>query len=85
MSSILKLNKVSFFQLILKRSSFKKRLLIGKKIKIICKKYNVKFIINDHVKLTKELNADGCHLGQKDMNLLEARKILKKKNYWSYM
>ena len=79
LSSILKLNKVSFFQLRLKRSSFKKRLLIGKKIKIICKKYNVKFIINDHVKLTKELNADGCHLGQKDMNLLEARKILKKK------
>ncbi len=29
--------------------------------------------------LTKKLNADGCHLGQKDMNILDARKILKKK------
>ena len=26
--------------------------------------------------LAKKLNADGCHLGQKDMNILEARKII---------
>ena len=26
--------------------------------------------------LTKKLNADGCHLGQKDMNIIEARKII---------
>ena len=29
--------------------------------------------------LSKKLNADGCHLGQKDMELIQARKILKKK------
>ena len=29
--------------------------------------------------LAKKSNADGCHLGQKDMKLSEARKILKKK------
>ena len=29
--------------------------------------------------LAKKLNADGCHLGQKDMNILEARKIIGKK------
>ena len=29
--------------------------------------------------LANKLNADGCHLGQKDMNVLKARKILKKK------
>ena len=29
--------------------------------------------------LLKKLNADGCHLGQKDMNILKARKILKNK------
>ena len=78
LSSILKLNKVSFFQLRLKKLNYKKKLLIGKKVKRICKKYRVKFIINDHVKLPKTLNADGCHLGQKDMDFLEARKILKK-------
>ena len=29
--------------------------------------------------MAKKLKADGCHLGQKDMNLMEAKKILKKK------
>ena len=29
--------------------------------------------------LAKKLNADGCHLGQKDMDLIQARKILKNK------
>ncbi len=79
LTAILKLNKVSFFQLRLKRVNLKNKLLIGKKIKKICKEYKVKFLINDDVVLAKKLNADGCHLGQKDMNLLRARKILKKK------
>ena len=59
--------------------SFKKKLIIGKKIKKICKKHNTKFLINDDVILSKKLNADGCHLGQKDMEISEARKIIKKK------
>ena len=29
--------------------------------------------------LQKKLDADGCHLGQSDMNIQKARKILKKK------
>ena len=73
---VFKTNKVSFFQLRLKRKSFKQKLIIGKKIKKICKNFNVKFLINDDVFLTKKLNADGCHLGQKDMNALDARKII---------
>jgi thiamine-phosphate pyrophosphorylase len=70
---------VSFFQLRLKNTSFKKKLLIGKKVKKICKKFNTKFLINDDVYLAKKLNSDGCHLGQKDMKILEARKYLKNK------
>jgi len=70
---------VSFFQLRLKGASFKERFLIGKKIQKICKKYKTKFLINDDVFLAKKLNADGCHLGQKDMKLFRARKLLKKK------
>ena len=76
---ILKLNKVSFFQLRLKNTSFKKKLLIGKKVKKICKKYNTKFLVNDDVHLAKELNSDGCHLGQKDMHIIKAKKFLKNK------
>ena len=73
---VLKYKKVSFFQLRLKKENFKKKLLIGKKIKKICRKYDVKFLINDDVNLSKKLDADGCHLGQKDMNILEARKLI---------
>ena len=76
---VLKYKKVGFFQLRLKKENFKKKLLIGKKIKKICKKYNVKFLINDDVNLSKKLDADGCHLGQNDMNIIEARKLIGEK------
>ncbi len=76
---VLKTGKVSFFQLRLKSYSQNKKIIIGKKIKNICKKNNVKFIINDDPLLALKLDADGCHLGQKDMNIKAAKKILGKK------
>ena len=76
---IFKLNKISFFQLRLKKETFKKRIFIAKKIKKICIKYNVKFIINDDPNLALKVKADGCHLGQKDMSIKNAKKILKNK------
>ena len=76
---VLKSRKISFFQLRLKKESDKIKFEIGKKIQKICKKYKVKLLINDSPKLAKKINADGCHLGQKDMNILNARKILKNK------
>ena len=72
-------NKVNFFQLRLKKEKRKKKIIVAKKIKKICKKYKVKFLINDDPFFAKKINADGCHLGQKDMNILKARKILKNK------
>ena len=36
-------------------------------------------MINDDVYLAKKLNADGCHLGQKDMNINDAREIIGRK------
>ena len=79
LSNVFKNNKVSFFQLRLKKRSFKEKLVIGKIIKKICKKFGVKLLINDDVLLARKLNADGCHLGQKDMNILQARKLIGKK------
>ena len=76
---VLKTGKVSFFQLRLKSYSQNKKIIIGKKIKNICKKNKVKFIINDDPLLALKLDADGCHLGQKDMNINIAKKILGKK------
>ena len=76
---IFELGIVGLFQLRIKNEKIKKKILISNKIQKICKKYKVKFIINDDVFLAKKLDADGCHLGQNDMSLLEAREILGKK------
>ena len=79
LKSVLKSKKVSYFQLRLKRTQTSKILIISKKIKKICENYKVKFIINDNPIIAKKVNADGCHLGQSDMKINKARKILKKK------
>jgi thiamine-phosphate pyrophosphorylase len=76
LKKIVKTGKVGLFQLRLKKYSIKQKIVIGKKIHPICKKYNVKFLVNDDPVLSKKLNADGCHLGQKDMSLADARKIV---------
>ena len=76
LKKVLETGKVGLFQLRLKKYPFKQKILIGKKIHLICKKNNVKFIVNDDPILSKKLNADGCHLGQKDMSIAEARKII---------
>ena len=79
LACVLSSKKVSYFQLRIKKETNKKKLIIGKKIQKICKKYKVKFLINDDPRLAKKLKADGCHLGQKDMSIITARKILKDK------
>ena len=79
LDKILVTGKVSFFQMRLKKYTLKQKISIGKKIKKICKKNSVKFLINDDPFLAKIINADGCHLGQKDMDIIEARKIIPNK------
>ena len=73
---VLKTKKVSFFQMRLKKYSLKQKIKIGKKIKKICNTNRVTFLINDDPWLTKELDADGCHLGQNDMKIKEAKTII---------
>jgi len=48
----------------------------GEKLKRICERYGVTFIINDDVQLARELDADGVHLGQDDGSVAEAKKLL---------
>ena len=79
LKKVLKSDKVAFFQLRLKKESFDNKIKIAKKIKKICKDFKVKFLINDDPKLANQINADGCHLGQNDMAINDARKLLKKK------
>jgi len=76
---VFRTNKISHFQLRLKNTENRKIIIIGKKLRKICNHYKVKLVINDNPKIAKIVNADGCHLGQKDVSILKARKILKNK------
>ncbi len=79
LEKIFRTNKIFFFQLRLKKEKKQKIITIAKKIKKLTKKYNIKFIINDDPNLAIKIDADGCHIGQKDFNIKKARKILKNK------
>ena len=78
LQQVLKTNKVKYFQLRLKKISDLNLLKISKKIKKIVRKNNVKFLINDKPSIAKRVGADGCHIGQKDINFISSRKILGK-------
>ena len=78
LQQVLKTNKVKYFQLRLKKISDRNLLKISKKIKKIVRKNNVKFLINDKPSIAKRVGADGCHIGQKDINFTRSRKILGK-------
>ena len=77
LNKVLSSRKVGFFQLRLKDKSKNQIIKIAKKIKIITQKHKVKFIINDSPKITKKVNADGCHIGQLDGSIELARKDIK--------
>ncbi len=75
---VFKTNKVKFFQLRLKKITSKNLIKISRKIKKIARKNKVKFLINDKPLIAKKIGADGCHIGQKNMNYKKSRKILGK-------
>ena len=79
LNNVLKTNKVKYFQLRLKKISTKNLIKISIKVKKITKKNNVKLIINDKPRIAKVVGAEGCHIGQKDLSFISARKILGKK------
>ena len=79
LDKVLSFGNVKFFQLRLKKMSKSNIIKIAKKIKIITKKYKVKFIINDNYKLALKTKADGCHIGQLDGSIKIARLKLKQK------
>jgi len=78
LDQVLKTNKVKYFQLRLKKISTLNLIKISRKIKKITRKNNVKFLINDKPSVARTVGADGCHIGQKDMNFIVSRKILGK-------
>lgn len=67
---------VTLLQLREKEMEFDDFLQSAIEIKEICRKYNVPLIINDNIDVAKASGADGIHIGQDDMPLRKARKIL---------
>lgn len=49
------------------------------KLRKLARCFNAKFIINDHADIALAVNADGVHLGQEDLPLKDARRIMRKK------
>ena len=67
---------VDILQLREKNMPANKILELGKKVKLLCAEYGATFIVNDRVDIAYVLEADGVHLGQDDMDVESARKIL---------
>ena len=49
---------------------------LGMKLKKLCRRYRAIFIVNDRIDLAKYLEADGVHLGQEDLPIGFAGKLL---------
>lgn len=45
----------------------------AKQLKDLCRRYNVPFVINDNVDIALEMDADGVHVGQSDMEAGDVR------------
>lgn len=72
------LGGVDIIQLRDKYSSKKEVLRKAKLLKELAKKYDIPLIINDHIDVALAVDADGIHIGQDDLPLEEARKIIGK-------
>ena len=67
---------VTLLQLREKGKSTREYIELAKKIHIITKKYNVPLIIDDRVDVALAIQAEGVHVGQNDMPVSVARKLM---------
>lgn len=66
----------TFLQLREKIQGHEEIVEMAKKLQALCKKYKVPFVVNDDIMAAKEMDADGVHIGQSDMEYTKAREIL---------
>lgn len=67
---------VKYVQLRDKTKTYDESLNSALKLKDLCDKYGAYFIVNDNVKLAKESNAHGVHIGESDDDVKAAKDIL---------
>lgn len=59
-----------------KNSSKRELLAKAQALRELTRKHQIPFIVNDHIDIALAVDADGVHLGQDDLPLCEARKIV---------
>ena len=67
---------VKVIQLRDKTTPKKQLLFLARDLQAICRKNNVLFIINDYLDVALSVNADGLHVGQEDLPVANARRLI---------
>jgi len=67
---------VTFLQLREKNLDYSSFLTLAREIKKVVDKYKIPYVINDNVDIALACGADGVHVGQKDMDAKDVRKII---------
>lgn len=67
---------ITFLQLREKKLSEGEFIKEAREMKKLAAQYQIPFVINDNIKVALEVDADGVHIGQDDMSVEEARKLL---------
>lgn len=67
---------ITFLQLREKHLSKEEFIKEAREMKKLSKEYKVPFVINDNIEVALAVDADGVHIGQNDMSVEEARKLL---------
>ncbi|KAF9050175.1 thiamine biosynthetic bifunctional enzyme Thi4 [Panaeolus papilionaceus] len=67
---------VTFVQIREKDIETEEFIRVASQSKVICQKYNVPMVINDRIDVALAVNADGLHLGQTDMSVRDAQRVL---------
>ncbi|SFD25319.1 thiamine phosphate synthase [Flavobacterium phragmitis] len=66
----------NWVQMRFKNQTAKNAYTLAEAVKSLCEKYTANFIVNDDLHLTKEIDADGVHLGLTDAKINDARMLL---------
>lgn len=69
-------NGCNWVQMRFKNQTQKDAFSLAEAVKPLCVKYAANFIVNDDLYLTKQIDADGVHLGLTDTKIDEARAFL---------
>lgn len=69
-------NGCNWIQMRFKNATSEDTFTLAEAVKILCAEFGATFIINDNIPLAQKIDADGVHLGLKDMKISDARAIL---------